>query len=188
MRQKEIKKSRRGLEQYTENPFLKNALITTKTKTKRMLNKKGDMMITSRDSGEIITPIAGFWHAEQVDNTKFVKLYINGVKAFKDLTSAGTKVFEILYLAIQKGIGKDVIWLSFTEIDQIVTPMAKATFMRGMRELIEKGFIAESITQNKYFINPDYIWNGDRLTFVKEYYKSKPIEFIDEENIETIQS
>src|SRR6185295_4300587 len=110
-------KSRRGLEQYTENPFLKNALITTKTKTKRILNKKGDMMITSKDTGEVITPIAGFWHAEQVDNTKFVKLYINGVKAFKDLTSAGTKVFEILYLAIQKGIGKDVIWLSFTEID-----------------------------------------------------------------------
>jgi hypothetical protein len=143
-------------------------------------------MITSRETGEIITPIASFWHAEQVDNTKFVKLYINGVKAFKDLTSAGTKVFELLYLAIQNGIGKDIIWLSFTEIDQTITPMAKATFMRGMRELIEKNFIAESITQNKYFINPDYVWNGDRLAFVKEYYKSKPIKF--NESVEVISS
>jgi hypothetical protein len=45
--------------------------------------------------------------------------------------------------------------------------------MRGMRELIEKGFIAESVTQSKYFINPDYLWNGDRLGFVKEYRKKE---------------
>ena len=161
--------SRRGLVQHQTNPFVSSDLV--QSKTRRITNKKGDMMIVNGGSGDIIAPVAGFWMAEEIDSTKFVKLYINGVKAFKELTSAGTKVFEVLYLEVQKGIGKDIIWLSFLEIDQTITPMGKATFMRGMRELIEKGFIAESMTQSKYFLNPDYLWNGDRLAFVKEYRK-----------------
>ncbi|SLM62774.1 hypothetical protein DAQ1742_01837 [Dickeya aquatica] len=38
-----------------------------------------------------------------------------------------------------------------------------------MKELVSKGFIAETTVQNSYFINPDYIFNGDRLSFVKSY-------------------
>lgn len=162
-------KSRRGLSQYSANPFVSPGLVTTKTK--RITNKKGDMMVVSKETEEVVAPIAGFWHAQEVDTAKFVKLYVNGVKAFRDLTSAGTKVFELLYLEVQKNIGKDLIWLSFGEVDQAATPMGKATFMRGMRELIEKGFLAESTTQSKYYLNPDYIWNGDRLAFVREYYQ-----------------
>lgn len=45
-----------------------------------------------------------------------------------------------------------------------------------MKELANKGFIAETTVQNSYFINPDYIFNGDRLSFVKSYIltESKP--------------
>jgi hypothetical protein len=50
--------------------------------------------------------------------------------------------------------------------------MSKASFMKGMKELIIKEFIAESMVQNKYYLNPDYMWNGDRLAFVKEYRKA----------------
>jgi len=182
-------KKRKGNILYNENPFIKNALVTTKTKTKRMLNKKGDMMITSRDTGEIITPIAGFWHAEQVDNTKFVKLYINGVKAFKELTNAGTKVFELLYLRIQERINKDQIYLSFSMINQNITPMSEATYTRGMRELVDKGFIAATPHIGIFWLNPDYVWNGDRLAFVNEYYKknTEPYPQFDEK-IETIEN
>ncbi|MEA23105.1 replication protein [Salmonella enterica] len=39
-----------------------------------------------------------------------------------------------------------------------------------MKELADKKFIAETMIQNYYFINPDYMFNGDRLTFMKTYY------------------
>jgi hypothetical protein len=144
------------------------------------------MMITSRETGEIITPIAGFWHAEQVDNTKFVKLYINGVKAFKELTNAGTKVFELLYLRIQEGINKDQVYLSFSMINQNITPMSEATYTRGMREIVDKGFIAATPHIGIFWLNPDYVWNGDRLAFVKEYYKksAEPYPKFESETIE----
>lgn len=168
-------KSKRGLIKYDHNPFVQNALTNTKQGAKRITNKAGNqMMVVNEGTGEIVAP-AGFWQYQEVDQTQFVKLYVNGVKAFKDLTNAGAKVFAVLYLKVQENIGKDFLYLSFVEVNQAEAPMSKATFMRGMRELIEKGFIAESVAQNRYYLNPDYIWNGDRLAFVKEYRKVQTI-------------
>lgn len=126
------------------------------------------MMVVNEATGEIVAP-AGFWQYEEVDRSKFVKLYVNGVKAFKDLSASGTKVFELLYLEIQKNIGQDRVYLGFQLIDQAATPISKSTFMRGMRELVEKSFIAETVAPGWYFLNPDYLWNGDRLAFVQSY-------------------
>lgn len=163
-------KTRRGVKLHRENPFLSNAVANTKSGVKRITNNKdgGTMVMVNSGSGEIVAP-AGFWHAQEVDRSQFVKLFVNGVKAFKDLTGSGTKVFELLYLEIQKQIGKDKVYLSFNAIEQDITPMSEATYSRGMRELISKNFIAPSELQGWYFINPDYLWNGDRLAFVKEY-------------------
>ena len=49
-------------------------------------------MITSQ-SGEVVAP-AGFWQTQEVDKTQFVKLYVNGVKAFRELTAAGAKCLQ----------------------------------------------------------------------------------------------
>jgi hypothetical protein len=162
--------SRRGLIRYDANPFLPAASDGTSEGTKRRTLKSKDgsqLMVTSGD-GSVSAP-AGFWHTQEVDKTQFLKLYVNGVKAFSGLTTAGARVFELVYLAIQKTIGRDVIYISFSEIDQSVTPMPKTTFLRGMKEICVRKFLAESKTQNKYFVNPDFIFNGDRLAIVKEY-------------------
>lgn len=165
-------KSRRGLQRYSENPFISNTAINTRHGVKRITDRSGNNSMIVSGEGEIIAP-AGFHQIIDVDKTQFVKLFINGVKALKELSGAGTKVFELLYLKVQENIGSDVIYISLSEVDQQVTPMSKATYLKGMKELILKEFIAESLTQNKYFLNPDYMWNGDRLAFIKEYRKVK---------------
>lgn len=176
------KGGKRGLQRYDKNPFVANALTNTKKGVRKISNSDGNrMLVVSETTGEQLAP-AGFWHAQEVDKTAFVKLFINGVKALKGLSGAGTKVFEILYMRVQESIGKDQLWLTFPSLDQALTPMSEATFYRGMRELIEKGFIAESTTPGLYFLNPDYLWNGDRLAFVQEYRikSSKPNEQVDD--------
>ncbi len=161
--------SRRGQPKYKENPFLEKALTTTKTRTRKISSTSGErMMVVSEDSGEVIGP-AGFWQTEEVDQTQFIKLFVNGVKALKELSAAGTRVFELLYLEMQKNIGKDQIHLSFAGIDPAINDIKERTFYRGMQELVEKGFLAESVVMNLYFVNPDYVWNGDRLAFVRTF-------------------
>ncbi|GHO27124.1 hypothetical protein MY013_29350 [Escherichia coli] len=39
-----------------------------------------------------------------------------------------------------------------------------------MKELADKKFIAETMIQNYYFINPGYMFNSHRLTYMKTYY------------------
>lgn len=163
--------TRRGVVLYKINPFMSGV----KPRTRRVANKRGNMMLVSSDTGEVQAPVAGFWEAEQVDSAKFVKLFVNGVKALKELTGSGTKVFEVLYLRIQENIGKDRIFMSFSDLDQVITPMSQSTYKRGLAELIQKGFIAATPTQGWFWLNPDYVFNGDRLAFVKEYQKvSRP--------------
>lgn len=161
-------KKRGGNTLYEFNPFMSSTNVAIKTK--RVTNKRGDMMLVSNE-GEIVSNIAGFWEAQEVDSTKFIKLFIQGVKALKELTGAGTKVFEVLYLQLRKSIGKDQVYMSFKIVDQTLTPMSEATYTRGMREIIEKGFLAASPNIGLYWLNPSFVWNGDRLAFVKEYRK-----------------
>ena len=128
--------TRHGRILYKENPFV----VDLKTRTKRTVNKRGDMALVNNQTGEVHAQIAGFWEGHVVDATKFVKLFIKGVTALKELTGAGTKVFEVLYRNVQAQANKDVIYMSFNMVDQALTPMSEATYARGMRELVAKNF------------------------------------------------
>jgi hypothetical protein len=169
---KQQEKTRRGVTLYKENPFM----LEVKTRSKKVTNKRGDMMLVNSDTGEIQSTIAGFWEAHEVDSTKFVKLFVNGVKALKELSGAGTKVFEVLYIRVQEKIGNDQIQMAFASVDQVLTPMSEATYTRGMRELIEKGFIAATPAQGTFWLNPSFVWNGDRLAFIQEYRKASTLD------------
>ncbi len=158
--EKEI--TRRGVTLYEINPFV----IAVPTKTKRVTNKRGDMMLVSSETGEIQTQVAGFWESEEVDSSKFVKLFVNGVKALAELTNSGSRVFELLYIEMQNAIGKDQVYLSYSGLDQ--ESISRSTFSRGLKELIDKKFIAAMPAVGWFWVNPDFVWNGDRLAFVKE--------------------
>jgi hypothetical protein len=160
---------RRGLVLHKMNPFMERGIIE-KTKTKRVTNKRGDMLVMG-ETGEIVSGVAGFWQAQEVDATQFIKLFVQGVKAFKDLTGSGTKVFEVLYIEMQKNMNKDQVFISYSKVDQTTNPMSETTYTRGMKELVAKEFLAASPVQGWFWINPSYLWNGDRLAFVREYRK-----------------
>lgn len=165
------KRTRRGLAVYESNPFFR--LDDASKKIKELRNEKGERMIVGQGGAPATAP-AGFWRTEDVDNEKFIKLYISGVKAFEELTGAGTKVFTILYTELQNNLGKEYVHMSFDAIDQNATPMSNATYSRGMKELITKKFLAPSIVQGRFFVNPDYVWSGDRIAFVREYRRKQP--------------
>jgi len=168
-------KTRRGIETYKKNPYISEASQNTNEGVKRRTLTSADgtqLMITSQD-GKIAAP-AGFWQTQEVDKTQFVKLYVNGVKAFRGLKAAGAIIFEILYLEVQKTIGRDRVYISFTNLPEGFQ-LSQATFTRGMRELIDKKFVAPTEAVGWYWVNPDYMWNGDRLAYVKEYRLKRDI-------------
>lgn len=163
------KETRRGVALYESNPFMVETRL--ETKTRRVTNKRGDMMLVNA-TGDVQARIAGFWESQMVDSTKFVKLFVNGVKALAELTNAGTRVFELLYIEMQSNIGKDQVYLTYSGLDKNLKGISRSTFSRGIAELIEKRFIAAMPAVGMYWINPDFVWNGDRLAFVKEFHRA----------------
>jgi hypothetical protein len=151
---------------YSSNPFM----LEVETKNRRVVHgTKDSMVMVSQSSGEVVAQAAGFWEAHEVDATQFVKLFVSGVKALKELSSAGSRVFEVLYLRVQSEVGKDLVNMGFWLVDQKATPMSEKTYIRGLGELIAKGFLALTPSAGAYWLNPSFVWNGDRLAFVKEY-------------------
>lgn len=164
--------SRRGFPKYTENPSIGKAVSGTKTGVKKISNKMGDRFMIISEHGETIAP-AGFHEIVEVDKTQFVKLYIKGVQAFQGLTAAGTQVFELVYRTVQENPGADRFYLHFMTVEHKKMNIGKRTFHRGLSELLKKEFIFESIEPNLYFLNVDYLFNGNRMAFIKEYRVSE---------------
>ena len=157
-------KTRRGLQLYETNPFA----LSVETKRKTVYNKNKDMALVHGITGEM-TQLEGFVSYQEVSAEKFVQLFISGVQQLEKLTTAGSRVFTILYREVQNNIGKDLVYMSYGTVDQTITKMSTATYDRGIRELVQKGFIAPTPRQSMYWLNANYIYNGDRLTLAKTY-------------------
>ncbi|HTW95743.1 MAG TPA: hypothetical protein VMD30_13155 [Tepidisphaeraceae bacterium] len=48
--------------------------------------------------------------------------------------------------------------------------MNERTFRRGLRELLEREFLYRSTSDGVFFINIRFMFNGDRLAFVRTYH------------------
>jgi len=102
-----------------------------------------------------------------VDNTRFVKLFLDGIKQTAGLSKAGLAVFELVYRQVQENPGTDEIKLShFLASDWGINERA---YRRGIKELLDREFLFKSLMDGVFFVNIRYMFNGDRLAFVKGY-------------------
>lgn len=160
---------RPGVQLYDHNPFLTTATGLMKTGTKRISNQKGDrFMVMNMNGGELVAP-AGFHHIVEVDKSKFVKLYAGGVKEFSGLSSAGARMFEVLFSRVSSKPKEDRIWIHFRDLDAKTEAISERTFQRGLRNLLDLNFLAESDRPGMYWLNVGFLFNGDKLAFLREY-------------------
>ena len=88
-----------------------------------------------------------------------------------DLTSAGIKAFNVMMWEVQKnGLMKDLIILDMIIADRFVKetgvkPISRNTFLRGLAELISNKIIARNKRKGWFYINPNFVFNGDRIAF-----------------------
>lgn len=161
-------------ERYATNPFMKDLLQQTKKgQTMKKYSPDGNkFMIVNTDNPTESATVTAFGTSEEVEMNRFVKLYVDGVGGIVGLKSAGKKVFRLLYLQIRgkEGRDRDEISLNYALLpEETRKTLSQATFYRGIRELIDQRFIAPTMAANIYYINPTYIFNGDRLVIMNQY-------------------
>jgi hypothetical protein len=161
--------TKRGFPVYRTNPSVP-ASKGMQTRNKRFHVPGGKAaMIVDHSSGEIKgIGGMGFWWEEEVDSSRFVKLFLDGIKQAADLSKTGMQVFELVYHEMRANPGSDEI-----KLNQYVAKdhgISDRTYQRGVRELLEKEFLYRSPSDGVFFVNIRFMFNGDRLAFVRSYH------------------
>lgn len=165
----EIIGEKQGVPIYRTNPSVPTPdSISKKRKVQYGDEKRG--LVIDADSGEVLTfGGATYYEMEEVDDTRFVKLFLAGVKQAAGLSKSGLTLFEIVYKELQQNPGEDKVMLSYYAATDHVASMTERTYRRGLRELLDKEFLYRSPSDGVFFVNIRFMFNGDRLAFVKAY-------------------
>lgn len=161
---------KQGVSIYKENPSVPNAITSNKRRRVQVgSDQRG--FILDNNTGEISVGGAAFYEYEEVDDTKFVKLFLAGVKQFSGLSKSALELFEVVYKQLQSKHGEDKIVLSLHIANDEVIGMNERKYHRALRELLEKEILFRSPADSIFFVNIRFMFNGDRLAFVKDYQR-----------------
>lgn len=165
------KKERAEIIRYAENPFIEDMVVPVRGQ-KVQLSRLGkdDSVLVNQATGEMQgTHVTTF---RRVDSEQFVKLFTANIALTFDLKSAGIKAFNVLLWMLQRhSVSKDLIPLDKFALEEFlqgqdkVLSLSPATFTRGLSELEKTAIIARHVRQGWYFINPNFVFNGDRIAF-----------------------
>jgi hypothetical protein len=161
--------TKRGFPVYRTNPSVPQANgLPTRTTRINVPGGRGSVIVDNT-TGELKgIGGMGFWWEEEVDTTRFVKLFLEGIKQAAGLSKTGIQVFELVYHEMRANPGEDEI-----KLNQYVAKdhgISDRTYQRGVRELLEKEFLYRSPSDGVFFVNIRFMFNGDRLAFVKTYH------------------
>lgn len=159
---------------YKTNPFIEDMVVPIKGRQVQ-LSKLG------RDQNILVNQATGEVHGthvttyKRVDGEQFIKLFTANIGLTFDLSAAGIKTFSVLLWGVQhQAISKDEVDLDALTLEEFIEVhsgskkplnLSMTTFKRGLNELEKAQIIAKTMRKGRYYINPNFVFNGDRIAF-----------------------
>lgn len=150
---------------YDSNPLVKPRELVMKERTVKVGSARELVDIST---GEV-SNVNAIYQRKIVDSERFAKIYLDGLAKTFDMTKTAQRVFQSILKLCEKDT--DSLWLNFMLVSKHDPDMPESTFYRGLKELLDREFIAHSDVPNKFWINPHLFFNGDRVKFITEYVK-----------------
>ncbi|MBV8810961.1 MAG: hypothetical protein JO033_20010 [Acidobacteriaceae bacterium] len=102
------------------------------------------VLFADGSTGELIgAGVRHFFKFEEVDASRFVKLFLHGMKQAAGLSKAGMAVVELVYRQLQEKPNSDEIALSWHLAKTLGLEMPQRTYRHGLRQLSEREFLRE---------------------------------------------
>ncbi len=162
----------RGHAVYKMNPSLSDSL-PVRIRTNKP-SKMGGAYMVAPGTGEVVARGAfGFIEEKEVDSEQFVKIYLAGIRQYGELSKAGALLFEFVYkeMSGRNAKDKDTITISLALAQEWKPELARATYYRGLNELLDKEFLYRSYASSDlYFVNVRFMFNGDRIVLAQSYH------------------
>lgn len=171
-----------SLVRHKTNPFLEDMVVPVKGRQVKLSRLgKDENILVNQSTGEVHgTHLTTY---KRVDGAQFIKLFTANIALTFDLSAAGIKSFNVLIWVVQhKAISKDQVILDSMMLEDFLTAQSKplrlslATFKRGLNELENAQIIAKTMRKSFYFINPNFVFNGDRIAFTTLIERKPPRE------------
>lgn len=169
---KTYKKLESPVQTYLSNPSIDLVTSNLATRTKKQFLKNGSRaLVLDGETGEHLGHMgAVFLEEKTVDTEQFIKLFTRGVEELMDLSSAGLKIFRLIYSLMLEAPNTDFFTLDFKTLKALKKwEYSQPTFNTGLNELLIKNIIYKSLAPAQYFVNIGLFYNGDRITLVKSY-------------------
>jgi len=178
-----VENPKREVIRHKTNPFVEDMVVPIRDKQVRMsrMGAADNVNVVNAETGEQMgTHVVAY---KRVDEAQFIKLFTQNVALTFDLKSAGIKVLTVVMWVLQtKGIQRDLVPLDKLVLDDFVAShndrkkplrLSQPTFWRGLAELEAAKIIAKHVRQGWYYINPNFVFNGDRVAFTTMIEKRK---------------
>ena len=183
-----IGKSRRGYPIYDQNPFLRDFEVTVKEKI--MTISRGEELFNENDRHLGPGIVAKFI---PVDKEHFTKIYAKKMVGYFDLSRAGYHLLLLICDVLPEKLGQDRIIFTYQDANRRSKKIqgkgiSKATYNRGIKELIDKQFIAEAGPSGVFYINPNLIFAGDRVTFAEVYCSGSEFENVKKKILQKLKT
>lgn len=173
------KVKRKATIRYEENPFIEDMVVPIRGQRVQMSRLgRDDNILVNQSTGEVQgTHITTY---KKVDSEQFIKLFTANIALTFELGAAGIKAFSVLAWILQdRSISKDLVPLDKFVLDDFLKAqstklaLSPPTFARGIAELEKAKIIAKHVRIGWYFINPNFVFNGDRIAFTTVIERKK---------------
>jgi len=174
------------MERYDINPFLNELVVPVKQKNVKVspMGQDRNVLINQETGEHFGTHVTTY---KKVDAEKFVKLFTSNIALTFSLKPAGIKALSVLIWTVQNtSINKDLVLLDKYCLADFMKAhedqelkLSHPTFLRGLAELEKAHIIAKNIRKAWYFINPSFVFSGDRVAFTQVIERQSEPENLD---------
>jgi hypothetical protein len=107
-----------------------------------------------------------------VDSEKYVKLFTDKIALWLELTKNAQRV--LCYIISEMRNGSDKVFFDEEKLKKVTGYKSSVPIYSGLAELMEHQIIARTHYPSVYFINPYYMFNGDRILFLESFECTNP--------------
>lgn len=157
-------------EVFDENPWLKDLAVTIK-KGQKITAMGRSRSIIDASTGEIMGDQFAIVQKKVVDKEEFIKIFGGAISGMFALSKAAQDLFKVvLEIYIEQDFMPDRIYLSESVLKKNGYTRVKSTRLNAINQLLDQKFLARMVDEpNWYWVNPNMIFKGDRLTLVNDY-------------------
>lgn len=158
------------------NPFtvtLNDSFITANKKQGESASV-GNFNVVDRETGEVLSDVKSniiFRRKQYVDNQQFIKIYSKSLRDIFDLSYGALKVFFYFMHIMQNSKDSDLVWFDVNECQEFCKYKNHRPVYDNVTELVKKAIICKSDKPHRFWVNPQFVFNGNRIVVFNEFIK-----------------